>query len=40
MVEFYVQSWEVLLWEIMIALNTGICIYLLYKEKKREFKVE
>lgn len=38
MVEFYVHPLEVLLWECMIALNTGICLYLIWKEKKREFR--
>lgn len=38
MVEFYVHPLEVLLWEVMIAMNTAICMYLIYKEKKREFK--
>jgi len=40
MVEFNVHPWEVLLWEVMIALNTGICLYLIWTRKKAEFKRE
>ena len=38
MVEFYVHPLEVLLWEVMIALNTGICLYLIWTRKTGEFK--
>ena len=36
-VAFYIHPWEVILWEVLIAMNTGICIYMIYKIKRGEF---
>ena len=35
--EFWVHPLEVILWEVLLGLNTAICVYLLYNEKRREF---